>query len=79
MSADNIANPQPHNKRFNAMVVTLMSIVTVLSALTAFLQNDAQNRSNTLIRDGQRYAVTQMETTLQNQQRENYDLYVEQQ
>jgi tetratricopeptide (TPR) repeat protein len=79
MSADNIANPQPSNKRFNAAVVTLMSIVTVLSALTAFLQNDAQSRNNALVRDGQRYAVTQMETTLQNQQRENYDSYVDQQ
>ena len=79
MSVDNITDPQPNNKRFTAVVVTLMSIATVLSALTAFLQNDAQNRSNSLIRDGQRYAVTQMETTLQNQQRENYDLYVDQQ
>ena len=42
------------DERFKAIVVTLMSLVTILSALVAFLQNDASNRSSTLLRDGQR-------------------------
>ena len=67
------------DERFKAIVVTLMSLVTILSALVAFLQNDASNRSSTLLRDGQRFAVTQMETTLRSQQQLNYDTYVYQQ
>lgn len=69
----------PDNKRFNAIVVTLISIVTVASALTAFLQNDASSRSSTAIRDGQNFAVRQMEAALQAQQRQNYDSFVHQQ
>ncbi len=65
--------------RFNAVVVTLISIVTVVSAVTAFLQNDASARSNTAIRDGQKFAVLQMEAALQVQQQQNYDAFVYQQ
>ena len=54
----------PDRKRFNAIIVTLISIVTVASAITAFLQNDASSRSNTAIRDGQDFAVRQMEAAL---------------
>ncbi len=67
------------NKRFNAIVVTLISIVTVASAITAFLQNDASGRSSTQIRNGQQFAVQQMEAALQAQLRENYDSVVQQQ
>jgi tetratricopeptide (TPR) repeat protein len=69
----------PDNKRFNAIVVTLISMVTVVSAITAFLQNDASSRSNTAIRSGQDFAVQQMEAALQVQQRENFDTFVYQQ
>lgn len=66
-------------KRFNAIVITLISTATVISAITAFLQNDASGRSNTIIRNGQKAAIQQMDAALQSQQRQNYDSYVYQQ
>ena len=63
-------------KRFNTIAVILISIVTVISAITAFLQNDAANRQSVAVRDMQRYAATQLSAALQSQQQENYDLFV---
>ncbi len=47
-------------RRFNAIAVTLIAIVTLLSAAAAFLQNDAANRQSSAARDMQRYAASQL-------------------
>jgi tetratricopeptide (TPR) repeat protein len=64
-------------RRFNAIAVTLIAIVTLLSAVAAFLQNDAANRQSSAARDMQRYAAAQLAASLQAQQAQNYDAAVQ--
>ncbi len=66
------------DKRFNTLVVILISIVTVISAVAAFLQNDAAGRQNSAARDMQRYAAAQLAAALQAQQQQNYDSFLHQ-
>ncbi|HTP08429.1 MAG TPA: tetratricopeptide repeat protein [Anaerolineae bacterium] len=64
-------------KRFNAIAVTLIAIVTLLSAIAAYLQNDAANRQSSAARDMQRYAASQLSAALQSQQAQNFDAAVQ--
>ena len=64
-------------KRFNAIAVTLIAFVTLLSAVAAFLQNDAANRQSSAARDVQRYAASQLSAALQSQQAQNFDAAVQ--
>jgi hypothetical protein len=64
-------------KRFNAIAVTLIAIVTLLSAVAAYLQNDAANRQSSAVRDVQRYAAAQLSAALQSQQAQNFDAAVQ--
>jgi hypothetical protein len=64
-------------RRFNAIAVTLIALVTLLSAVAAFLQNDAANRQSSAARDMQRYAAAQLAVSLQVQQAQNYDAAVQ--
>jgi hypothetical protein len=64
-------------RRFNAIAVTLIASVTLLSAVAAFLQNDAANRQSSAARDMQRYAAAQLSAALQSQQNQNYDAAVQ--
>jgi tetratricopeptide (TPR) repeat protein len=64
-------------QRFNAIAVTLIALVTLLSAVAAFLQNDAANRQSSAARDMQRYAAAQLAASLQVQQAQNYDAAVQ--
>jgi tetratricopeptide (TPR) repeat protein len=64
-------------RRFNAVAVTLIAIVTLLSAVAAFLQNDAANRQSSAARDVQRYAASQLSAALQSQQAQNFDAAVQ--
>jgi tetratricopeptide (TPR) repeat protein len=64
-------------RRFNAITVILIAIVTLLSAVTAFLQNDAANRQSSAVRDVQRYAASQLAAALQVQQALNFDAAVQ--
>jgi tetratricopeptide (TPR) repeat protein len=64
-------------KRFNAIAVTLIALVTLLSAVAAFLQNDAANRQSSAVRDVQRYAAAQLAAALQAQQAQNFDAEVQ--
>lgn len=73
---DRSTQPDRTDQQFKRIVVTLMSIVTILSALTAFLQTASASRSSTAVRNSQRHALSQVETALQTQQQQNYDLYV---
>jgi tetratricopeptide (TPR) repeat protein len=63
--------------RFNAITVTLIAIVTLLTAVAAFLQNDAANRQSSAARDVQRYAASQLSAALQSQQAQNFDIDVQ--
>ena len=65
-------------QHFNAIAVTLIAIVTLLSAVAAFLQNDASNRQSSAVRDVQRYAAAQLAAALQAQQAQNFDAAVQQ-
>ena len=38
-------------QRFNAIAVTLIAVVTLLSAVAAYLQNNAANRQSSAARD----------------------------
>ncbi len=64
-------------RRFNAITVTLIAIVTLLSAVAAFLQNDAANRQSSAARDVQHYAASQLSAALQSQQTQNFDADVQ--
>src|SRR5512143_1343083 len=64
-------------QRFNAVTVTLIAIVTLLSAVAAFLQNDAANRQSSAARDVQHYAASQLSAALQSQQAQNFDADVQ--
>jgi|GEM_PF-6800961 len=64
-------------KRFNAIAVTLIALVTLLSAVAAFLQNDASNRQSSAVRNMQRYAASQLSAALQSQQAQNFDAAVQ--
>jgi hypothetical protein len=64
-------------RRFNAITVILIAIVTLLSAVAAFLQNDAANRQSSAVRDVQRYAAAQLAAALQVQQAQNFDAAVQ--
>jgi hypothetical protein len=64
-------------RRFNAIAVTLIAIVTLLSAVAAFLQNDAATRQSSAARDMQRYAASQLSAALQSQQTQNFDAAVQ--
>jgi tetratricopeptide (TPR) repeat protein len=64
-------------QRFNAIAVTLIALVTLLSAVAAFLQNDAANRQSAAVRDVQRYAAAQLAAALQSQQAQNFDAAVQ--
>ena len=63
-------------RRFNTIAVILISIVTVISAAAAFLQNNAANRQNVATRDMQRYAAAQLSAALQSLQQQNYDSFI---
>src|SRR5512143_1922966 len=63
--------------RFTAITVTLIAIVTLLSAVAAFLQNDAATRQSSAARDVQRYAASQLSAALQSQQTQNFDAEVQ--
>src|SRR5512143_1869110 len=64
-------------RRFNATAVTLIAIVTLLSAIAAFLQNDAASRQSSAARDMQRYAASQLSAALPSQQTQNFDAAVQ--
>jgi tetratricopeptide (TPR) repeat protein len=64
-------------RRFNAIAVTLIASVTLLSAVAASLQNDAANRQSSAARDMQRYAAAQLAAALQAQQSQNFDAAVQ--
>ena len=64
-------------RRFNAIAVTLIASVTLLSAVAALLQNDAANRQSSAARDMQRYAASQLSAALQSQQAQNFDAAVQ--
>ena len=63
-------------KRFNAIAVTLIALVTLLSASAAYLQNEASNLQSAAARDMQRYAAAQLAAALQSQQAQNFDAAV---
>ncbi len=64
-------------QRFNSITVILIAFVTLLSAVAAFLQNDAANRQSSAVRDVQRFAASQLAAALQVQQDLNYDAAVQ--
>ena len=70
------ASAERANKRFNTIAVILISIVTVVSTVAAYLQNDAANRQSSAVRDMQRYAATQLSAALQSLQQQNYDSFL---
>ena len=76
-SEQNRAAQDRATRRFNAITVTLIAIVTLLSAVAAFLQNDASNRQSSAVRDVQRYAAAQLSAALQSQQALNFDATVQ--
>ncbi len=71
------AQQEHATRRFNAITVTLFALVTLLSAVAAFLQNDAANRQSSAVRDVQRYAASQLSAALQAQQAQNFDAGVQ--
>ncbi|HSD85220.1 MAG TPA: hypothetical protein VLG46_15260, partial [Anaerolineae bacterium] len=71
------AKQERATQRFNAIAVTLIAFVTLLSAIAAFLQNDAANRQSSAVRDVQRYAASQLSAALQAQQAQNFDASVQ--
>src|SRR5512143_2967078 len=71
------AKQERATQRFNAIAVTLIAFVTLLSAIAAFLQNDAANRQSSAVRDVQRYAASQLSAALQSQQTQNFDAAVQ--
>jgi tetratricopeptide (TPR) repeat protein len=64
-------------RRFNAITVIFIAFVTLLSAVAAFLQNDAANRQSSAVRDVQRYAASQLSAALQSQEAQNFDAAVQ--
>jgi tetratricopeptide (TPR) repeat protein len=76
MSESAVSTNKPNRaERFKKIIAVLIALVTVLVAITTFLQNDASARDNRANRESKRYAVEAMGRKISGNARVNFDYY----